>query len=794
MKKSRFFSAGLALLALLFFSCSVSSNDDNNGESLLPSGTSSSVEAGGDDSPKVTSNLVSEKSCWIFSDLASLSCQAVNAETALASSSELAAATTSYSSFSAIDKKFSLKADVSYASANKKYAALIKALDSDGKTPIQYCGYDSKCNKCKESDHTAGALQIKGDAFVIDSIQGPFTIKLNYGANSKDGKKDGRYAYVKIGDTVYKDEAVIAANFISQSGTGFSVEYKGNDSTSVTVGSTNWVCLYDVVVSKDIRVTTTVTTKDNEDGSKTVTTTVTDEEGNVISSSTENTATSSGSSTSDTGSSTSDTGSSTSDNDSATTGKQTSSEAVTPTIDNSATAPAYTNGLKVGTRTNISSVNTDSLSTFIYVSPNGTSSGAGTKASPMDLITAITKIPEGGAIVLKGGTYSFSSTVKIAYGNNGSEAARKYILPESGSAAVLDFSAQAVADSSRGVQIDGDWWHIYGINCYNAGDNGMYVTGNNNIVERCVFQANQDTGLQIARRDKNLSNMAYWPSNNLILNCTSFDNKDDKTGENADGFAAKLTCGNGNVFDGCISYANCDDGWDLYAKSATGPIGIVTIRNCVAFQNGKTTSGANYANGDMNGFKLGGSNNSCPTPHVVSNSLAFLNGKDGFTDNGNGGALNVSNCTSYGNINSNFNFYRTYAGGVFTKLVSMAGEVSPAQVDKFGGKKAEVTVAAKISSSIYLTDKKKKTFNYVDAESVIYNGDKAGTTISDIYSTDIKSTKAPQVNLKVDAQCRNTDGTINLGGFLETSSSSKYAGMGARFGDQAETVLECGLK
>ncbi|UKI49487.1 MAG: hypothetical protein L6U99_12615 [Clostridium sp.] len=37
-----------------------------------------------------------------------------------------------------------------------------------------------------------------------------------------------------------------------------------------------------------------------------------------------------------------------------------------------------------------------------------------------------------------------------------------------------------------------------------------------------------------------------WPANNLILNCTPFNNS-DATGENADGFAAKLTCGN-NIF------------------------------------------------------------------------------------------------------------------------------------------------------------------------------------------------------------------------------------------------------
>lgn len=470
-----------------------------------------------------------------------------------------------------------------------------------------------------------------------------------------------------------------------------------------------------------------------------------------------------------------------------------SSEATLPTLDNSTFAPSYKNGVKVGTRTRLSEIDTSRIEKVLFVSPGGKSSGDGTKSSPLDIRTAIEKVVPGGAIVLKGGTYKFSETVRIAYGNNGEESARKYILPESGKSCVFDFSSQEIADSARGVQLEGDYWHIYGITCYNAGDNGMYVTGNNNIVERCVFQANQDTGLQIARRSKDLSDKKDWPTNNLILNCTSFDNKDDKTGENADGFASKLTCGDGNVFDGCISYANCDDGWDLYAKPATGPIGIVTIKNCVAFQNGKTTSGANYANGDMNGFKLGGSNNECPTPHVVRNSVAFQNGKDGFTDNGNGGALDVSSCTSYANINSNFNFYRTLAGGVFGKLVSMTGSVTPAQMDKFGGKSGEVTKAATIEKSIYLIDKKKGTFSYVDALSEIHNGDKVGSAVSDPFKSELKSTTAPEVSLNVDAKCRNEDGTVNLAGFLEIKDSSSYASMGAKFGDEAETVIEISL-
>lgn len=471
------------------------------------------------------------------------------------------------------------------------------------------------------------------------------------------------------------------------------------------------------------------------------------------------------------------------------------SEATLPVLDNSSVAPSFSYGRKVGMRSDICDVETDAILNKLFVAQNGSSSGNGTKSNPYDLQTAIDKATPGTAIVLKGGSYKCSSTITIALGNNGTASARKYILPESGSAVVLDFSAQAVGDSNRGIQHNGNYWHIYGITVYNAGDNGVIVTGKNNIYERCVFQANQDTGLQIARRGSSVSDFAEWPSDNLILNCTSFDNKDDKTGENADGFAAKLTCGNGNVFDGCISYANCDDGWDLYAKPATGSIGVVTIRNCVAYQNGKTTTGANYANGDMNGFKLGGSTNQAPTPHIVSNCAAFNNGKDGFTDNGNGGALKVSNCTSYGNINSNFNFYRTIGnsteGGVFTNMVAMLGGKTPAQADKFG---SNVAVTKATIENVLWTPDKAKIYYQTEKISII-NGEKPATAkiVTDPFNSELQNKTAPDIGLDVDAKCRNRDGTINLNGFMEMKAGSPYAELGAHFGDEAENVFECGL-
>ena len=68
-----------------------------------------------------------------------------------------------------------------------------------------------------------------------------------------------------------------------------------------------------------------------------------------------------------------------------------------------------------------------------------------------------------------------------------------------------------------------------------------------------------------------------------MLNCDSYENLDQPTnGENADGFAAKLRIGPGNVFRGCRAWNNADDGWDFFASDD-----VVAIDNCWAFLNGK---------------------------------------------------------------------------------------------------------------------------------------------------------------------------------------------------------------
>lgn len=416
----------------------------------------------------------------------------------------------------------------------------------------------------------------------------------------------------------------------------------------------------------------------------------------------------------------------------------------------------------------------------LYVSPSGKSTAAGTQNAPMDLLTAINSISAGYTIWMEEGTYKayelYGAPIVIAESNSGAEGAYKTISSINGGTVTIDFSGMAELGSNRGIVLDGSYWHFYDIDICNAGDNGMLLSGDNNIIELCQFYANHDSGLQISRYNTSADTIDLWPSNNLILNCTAFDNKDEATCENADGFAAKLTCGEGNVFDGCISYCNSDDGWDLYAKPATGSTGVVTIKNCVAFGNGKLTNGEGSANGDMNGFKLGGSNKQCPTPHVVTNCIAFNNGATGFTDNGNGGAVTLTNCTSVNNgmynaAKANYMCYRTSKDAAYTNLLSFAEKKTTA-TDQFLGTVSHTLYRYKGVGTYWVNN-----WLCTDGAKTKYSGSEGAdytVSASDFVSTQIPGYDAATGAYTADYHSifRNADGSINLSGLYEVSSDS----------------------
>ncbi|MFC0560093.1 bacterial Ig-like domain-containing protein [Halalkalibacter alkalisediminis] len=289
----------------------------------------------------------------------------------------------------------------------------------------------------------------------------------------------------------------------------------------------------------------------------------------------------------------------------------------------------------------------------MYVSPTGTSAGDGTKTNPLDLDTAIHFVREGQKIIVLEGNYVRNSLLEIRKYNDGTAEAMKYLVadPDATERPLIDFDRR-----SEGVVHSGNYWHVEGIDFARSAGNtkGYTISGSHNVIENVRLFEHGDTGLQISRTDTSAPR-EEWPSYNLVLNSISFDNRDPSE-NNADGFAAKLTVGEGNVFRGCVSHNNIDDGWDLYTKVGTGAIGAVTIENSIAFNNGRLTNGYE-GNAGKNGFKLGGEG--VHVPHVIKNSIAFGNGYFGFTSNSNPGLI-AQNNIGYNNGGANLSF-TTYA-------------------------------------------------------------------------------------------------------------------------------------
>lgn len=287
-----------------------------------------------------------------------------------------------------------------------------------------------------------------------------------------------------------------------------------------------------------------------------------------------------------------------------------------------------------------------------YVATNGSDSAAGTStnAAFRSVAKAVSMSSPGNLIYVRGGTYTTNATISIGSSHNGTAANPIRLRAYPGEHPILDFSPQAFASTSRGINLSASWWQIYGLEIENAGDNGMNVSGSSNIIELCVFHNCSDTGLQLA----------HPASSNLVLNCDAYHNCDSNTfGENADGIDAKLAdLGPDNVLSGCRAWENCDDGYDLFQA----PFPVI-ITNCWSFRNGTNILHLTTYKGDGNGFKLGGTNT--PSANRVMNCLSFGNPHAGYDQNGNTAGQSLDQNTAWDNQGQNFNLdHGTVTAGV----------------------------------------------------------------------------------------------------------------------------------
>jgi len=233
------------------------------------------------------------------------------------------------------------------------------------------------------------------------------------------------------------------------------------------------------------------------------------------------------------------------------------------------------------------------------------------------LKTAISNA-KGGDIITVSGTIRLTSTLQL--------------LKSGTSSSKINFTGGTLdcsgISSGWGVKCNGSYWNITNMTIKNAPDCGLvFQTGGYNYVNNVTTTGNHDSGLQIY-------NGAH---HNTVSNCKSNENYDNQNGgENADGFACKLSAGAGNKFDRCSANHNSDDGWDLYGQPST-----VVITNCTATNNGYGS------NGDGNGFKLGSAGQN--VPHTVTNCTSSNNKASGYDGNGNTGHITRTGSGGTGN-------------------------------------------------------------------------------------------------------------------------------------------------
>ena len=284
----------------------------------------------------------------------------------------------------------------------------------------------------------------------------------------------------------------------------------------------------------------------------------------------------------------------------------------------------------------------------IYVAPDGNDSNPGTIDQPLESIQKAQELASpGDTVFIRGGTYQIredqiSRVVSnlfacISYlDKSGIEGHTIKYWAYPGETPVFDFSNVKPANQRVvGIYIVGSYIHIKGLEMTgvqvtittHTESYCIYSKGNYNIFEQISMHDNVGTGLR-----------HYNGGHNLFLNCDSYRNWDNvsenKLGGNSDGFGCHPnTSGAGNVFRGCRSWFNSDDGFDIIRSGAT-----VVFDSCWSFDNGYSTSFQEL--GDGNGFKAGGfaydTADKIPNPvprHTVEFCIAVRNKANGFDSN-----------------------------------------------------------------------------------------------------------------------------------------------------------------
>lgn len=379
--------------------------------------------------------------------------------------------------------------------------------------------------------------------------------------------------------------------------------------------------------------------------------------------------------------------------------------------------------------------------TNYYVSPTGSGSNY-TLASPGKLTaTVIGKLTAGDVLYLRGGQYDLNNNLSIT--RNGTADKMITICPYEDEKPILDFRTEN--NKTNGVTVKGNYLHIKGITIRYAGYKGIWLEeAKYCILEQLDVYGCCNAGIQLRSG-----------GHNTVVNCDSHDNFDyQDNGGNADGFADKQgdACP-GNVYIGCRSWNNSDDGWDSFQRVTDGTSTVYI--NCITYNNGPEyfdlsahprvlgkDAGlscfvgkdlSHFANGgNPNGFKLGGQGTKHDTE--LYRCLAVGHRSKGFDQNNNAGHMKVINCTSYKN-KFNYGFGNSYA---YTLVIKNC--ISLSSIDKDFVKYPGATITDDHNTWNTGFSASESDFEGLDIESVINAPRNADGSLAETTQFHLKST------------------------------------------------------
>ncbi|WP_405811605.1 sigma-70 family RNA polymerase sigma factor [Streptomyces sp. NBC_01520] len=254
----------------------------------------------------------------------------------------------------------------------------------------------------------------------------------------------------------------------------------------------------------------------------------------------------------------------------------------------------------------------------IYLAPDGSDSGDGSRARPYATLgKAVSVVRPGQTIAMRGGTYRPDQGVAIT--TDGTPGRRITLSNVRGERPVID--ASGVPATAWAVTQQADHWTVQGLEIQGSTSHAYVCRGCRDTVFRGLsLHDNAKSGLTL--RDSGTED-------NTVLD-SDFHSNGPKPGAGV-GLAVKFGSGGGNVVRGCRAFGNGADGIDL--GGFTTP---VTVENTWSYRNG-------------NGFTLGGGNTAASVAHVLTDDAAWDNAGLGFNDEGNSGAVRLTRNTAFRN-------------------------------------------------------------------------------------------------------------------------------------------------